>query len=275
MMFVNRKQCFSKEILMLRLAPILVVFFWSSCVLAEVIGQEISYQYGDTVMNGYLAYDDAIKGKRPGVVVVHEWWGHNAYVRQRADMLARLGYVALAVDMYGDGKTADHPEDAGKFAGAAKKDMNVAKERFQAALNLLNAQSSTDSSKTAAIGYCFGGGLVLEMARMGVDLDAVASFHGSLGTASPTQSVIKPRILVFNGGADPFVKPEQVAAFKKEMDAAGADYEFIEYPGVKHSFTNPDADEFGQKFNLPLQYDAAADKASWQAMLEMFDSTLK
>lgn len=260
---------------MLRLAPILVVFFWSSCVLAEVIGQEVSYQYGDTVMNGYLAHDDAIKGKRPGVVVVHEWWGHNAYARQRADMLARLGYIALAVDMYGDGKIADHPEDAGKFAGAVKKDMNVARDRFQAALNLLNAQSSVDSSKTAAIGYCFGGGLVLEMARMGVDLDAVASFHGSLGTASPAQSGIKPRILVFNGGADPFVKPEQVAAFKKEMDAADADYEFIEYPGAKHSFTNPDADKFGQKFNLPLQYDAAADKASWQAMLEMFESTLK
>ena len=255
---------------MLRLASILVVFFWSSCVLAEVIGQEVSYQRGDTVMKGYVAHDDAIKGKRPGVIVVHEWWGHNDYARQRADMLARLGYIALAVDMYGDGKIADHPEDAGKFAGAVKKDMNVAKERFQAALNLLNAQSSADSSKTAAIGYCFGGGLVLEMARMGVDLDAVASFHGSLGTASPAQSGIKPRILVFNGAADPFVKPEQVAAFKKEMDAADANYEFIEYPGVKHSFTNPDADKFGQKFNLPLQYDAAADKASWQAMLEMF-----
>ena len=260
---------------MLRLASILVVFFWSSCVLAEVIGQEVSYQRGDTVMKGYVAHDDAIKGKRPGVIVVHEWWGHNDYARQRADMLARLGYIALAVDMYGDGKIADHPEDAGKFAGAVKKDMNVAKERFQAALNLLNAQSSADSSKTAAIGYCFGGGLVLEMARMGVDLDAVASFHGSLGTASPAQSGIKPRILVFNGAADPFVKPEQVAAFKKEMDAADANYEFIEYPGVKHSFTNPDADKFGQKFNLPLQYDAAADKASWQAMLEMFESTLK
>jgi len=260
---------------MLRLASILVVFFWSSCVLAEVIGQEVSYQRGDTVMKGYVAHDDAIKGKRPGVIVVHEWWGHNDYARQRADMLARLGYIALAVDMYGDGKIANHPEDAGKFAGAVKKDMNVAKERFQAALNLLNAQSSADSSKTAAIGYCFGGGLVLEMARMGVDLDAVVSFHGSLGTASPAQSGIKPRILVFNGAADPFVKPEQVAAFKKEMDAADANYEFIEYPGVKHSFTNPDADKFGQKFNLPLQYDAAADKASWQAMLEMFESTLK
>ena len=260
---------------MLRLAPILVVFFWSSCALAEVIGQEVSYQYGGTVMNGYLSHDDAINGKRPGVIVVHEWWGHNAYARQRADMLARLGYIALAVDMYGDGKIADHPKDAGKFAGAVKKDMNVARERFQAALNLLNAQSLTDTSKTAAIGYCFGGGLVLEMARMGVDLDAVASFHGSLGTSSPAQSGIKPKILVFNGGADPFVKPEQVAAFKKEMDAADANYEFIEYPGARHSFTNPDADEFGQKFNLPLQYNAAADKASWQTTLEMFESTLR
>ena len=261
---------------MFRLASILIVFFWSSSALAAVIGEEVSYQHGDTVMKGYLAHDDAIKGKRPGVIVVHEWWGLNAYARQRADMLARLGYNALAVDMYGDGKTADHPEDAGKFAGAVKKDMAVARARFQAALDLLNAQSSADSTKNAAIGYCFGGGLALEMARMGVDLDAVASFHGSLGTANPAQKgSIKPKILVFNGGADPFVKPEQIAAFKKEMDAAGADYEFIEYPGVKHSFTNPDADKFGQKFNLPLQYDAAADKASWQTMLDMFDVVLR
>lgn len=261
---------------MFRLASILIVFFWSSSALAAVIGEEVSYQHGDTVMKGYLAHDDAIKGKRPGVIVVHEWWGLNAYARQRADMLARLGYNALAVDMYGDGKTADHPEDAGKFAGAVKKDMAVARARFQAALDLLNAQSSADSTKNAAIGYCFGGGLALEMARMGVDLDAVASFHGSLGTANPAQKdSVKPKILVFNGGADPFVKPEQIAAFKKEMDAAGADYEFIEYPGVKHSFTNPDADKFGQKFNLPLQYDAAADKASWQTMLDMFDVVLR
>ena len=261
---------------MFRLASILIVFFWSSSALAAVIGEEVSYQHGDTVMKGYLAHDDAIKGKRPGVIVVHEWWGLNAYARQRADMLARLGYNALAVDMYGDGKTADHPEDAGKFAGAVKKDMAVARARFQAALDLLNAQSSADSTKNAAIGYCFGGGLALEMARMGVDLDAVASFHGSLGTANPAQKGrVKPKILVFNGVADPFVKPEQIAAFKKEMDAAGADYEFIEYPGVKHSFTNPDADKFGQKFNLPLQYDAAADKASWQTMLDMFDVVLR
>jgi len=261
---------------MFRLASILIVFIWSSSALAVVIGEEVSYQHGDIVMKGYLAHDDAIKGKRPGVIVIHEWWGHNAYARQRADMLARLGYNALAVDMYGDGKTADHPEDAGKFAGAVKEDMAVARARFQAALDLLNAQSSTDSTKTAAIGYCFGGGLALEMARMGVDLDAVASFHGSLGTANPAQKgSVKPRILVFNGGADPFVKPEQIAAFKKEMNAAGADYEFIEYPGVKHSFTNPDADKFGQQFNLPLQYDAAADKASWQAMQDMFDAVLR
>ena len=261
---------------MFRLTSILIVFFWSSSALAAVIGEEVSYQHGDTVMKGYLAHDDAIAGKRPGVIVIHEWWGHNAYARQRADMLARLGYNALAVDMYGDGKTADHPEDAGKFAGAVKKDMAVAKARFQAALDLLNSQSSADSTKTAAIGYCFGGGLALEMARMGIDLDAVASFHGSLGTANPAQKgSVKPRILVFNGGADPFVKPEQIAAFKKEMNAAGADYEFIEYPGVKHSFTNPDADKFAQKFNLPLQYDAAADKASWQTMLDMFDAVLR
>lgn len=261
---------------MLRLASIVTLLIWSSCTLAEIVGEEVSYRHGDIEMKGYLAYDDAIEGKRPGVIVVHEWWGHNEYVRQRADMLARLGYSALAVDMYGDGKTADHPEDAGKFAGAVRKNMPVAQARFEAAVDLLNAHDTVDNDKTAAIGYCFGGGLVLEMARLGVDLDAVASFHGSLGTANPAAAGgVKPRIQVFNGGADPFVKPEQIAAFKQEMDAAGADYEFIEYPDVVHSFTNPDADAFGQRFGLPLRYDAAADEASWQAMLEMFESTLE
>ncbi len=261
---------------MFRLTAIFILIFWSSSASAEVVGKELTYRHGDVVMQGYLAYDDAIDGKRPGVLVVHEWWGLNTYARQRADMLARLGYTALAVDMYGDGKTADHPEDAGKFAAEVKQDMAVARARFRAALDLLQSQASVDRGKTAAIGYCFGGGLVLEMARTGVDLDVVASFHGGLVTANPAQKgAMKSRILVFNGAADPFVKPEQVVAFKQEMDAAGADYRFIDYPGVKHSFTNPDAGKFAQKFNLPLQYDAAADADSWQTMLDAFESAFR
>jgi dienelactone hydrolase len=240
--------------------------------LAEVVGKAVDYRAGDTVLKGYLAYDDKQQGKRPGVLVVHEWWGHNDYARQRARQLAELGYTALAVDMYGDGKQAAHPDDAGKFSGALKKNMPLAESRFKAAMALLQKEATVDGDKIAAIGYCFGGGIVLEMARRGLDLDAVASFHGSLGTSNPAQKgVIKAKILVANGADDPFVKPEQISAFKAEMDAAGVDYRFENYPGAKHSFTNPDADRFGQEFSLPLAYNATADSASWAAMQQLLN----
>ena len=234
---------------------------------AEVKAQPVEYRAGDTVLKGYLAYDDAIKGKRPGVLVVHEWWGLNDYARQRARQLAELGYTALAVDMYGDGKTAEHPDDAGKFATEARKNLDVAKVRFEAAEDLLKRQPTVDPDRMAAIGYCFGGGVVLEMARRGVDLDGVVSFHGSLGTPDPAQpGRVKARVLVLNGADDPMVTPEQVAAFKQEMDQAGASYALINYPDAKHSFTSPGADALGQKFNLPLAYNEEADKESWAEM---------
>jgi len=234
---------------------------------AAVVGKEVQYQAGDTTLKGYLAYDDGVAGIRPGVLVVHEWWGHNAYARKRADMLAKLGYTALAVDMYGDGKTADHPDDAGKFAAAVGKNLPLMKARFLAALEYLDDQPTVNPDKIAAIGYCFGGGVVLQMAREGVDLDGVASFHGSLGGGTaPPAGTVKARILVANGAADPFVSTAQITAFKAEMDAAGATYTFINYPGAKHSFTNPDADGFGRRFDMPLAYNADADAASWQAL---------
>lgn len=243
---------------------------------AAIKGKEVTYKQGDTVMKGYIAYDDSIKGKRPGVLVVHEWWGHNDYVRKRADMLAKLGYVALAVDMYGDGKTADHPKDAGAFAGQVRSNMPVAEARFKAALKLLENHPMTDKKKTAAIGYCFGGGIVLEMARRGVDLDGVVSFHGSLVTEHPAQKgAVKARVLVLNGQADPMVKAEHIEAFKKEMEAAGVNYEFINYPGVLHAFTNPDATELGKKFEIPIAYDAEADKDSWARMQSFFKAIFK
>jgi dienelactone hydrolase len=261
---------------MVRLLLIACLVVWSGLVSADIKGEVVTYQSGDTVMKGYLAYDAARSGKRPGVLVVHEWWGLNDYARKRAHMLAKLGYTALAVDMYGNGKTAGHPDDAGKFAGEVKKNMAVAEARFKAALELLKQQPTVDDSKIAAIGYCFGGGIVLEMARRGVDLDAVVSFHGSLGTASPAKrGDIKARILVANGADDPFTKPEQIEAFKKEMDAADADYKFINYPGARHAFTNPGADEYGKKFNLPMAYNQAADKASWKAMKQIFSEVFQ
>lgn len=246
---------------------ILVTFIISLPAMGAVQTKEVEYKADDTVMQGYLAYDDSIEGKRPGVLVVHEWWGHNAYARKRAEMLAELGYTALAVDMYGDGKTADHPEDAGKFSGELKKNMPAAVARFTAAMDLLKKDPTVLPDKIAAIGYCFGGGLVLELARAGIDLDGVVSFHGSLATSSPAKrGKVKAKVLVLHGEDDPFIKAEEIDAFKKEMKAAKVDYTFISYPGVVHSFTNPEADKFGAKFNLPLAYDKEADEKSWQAM---------
>ena len=218
-------------------------------------------------MKGYLAYDKDVKGKRPGVLVVPEWWGLNDYARRRAGMLAELGYTALAVDMYGEGKVVTTPDEAGKLSSEAMKNFDASKAGFMAALDFLKGQPTVDPSRIAAIGYCFGGGVVLNMARQGVDLKGVASFHGGLAAVKPVQpGSVRAKILVLNGGADKFITPEQIEAFKQEMKAAGADFQFISYPGALHSFTNPEATELGKKFNIPIAYNAQADKESWSEM---------
>jgi dienelactone hydrolase len=238
---------------------------FANAVQAAVQGKDVSYEANGKTLKGYIAYDDAIKGKRPGVLVVHEWWGQNEYARKRARMLAELGYTALAVDMYGDGKVVDNPDDAGKLSTEVSKDMPMAKARFEAGMQLLRKQETVDANEIAAFGYCFGGGVVLNMARMGEDLKGVASFHGGLGTDSPAQpGKIKARIISFSGDADPMIAADKVAGFKKEMESAGANYRVVTYSGAKHAFTNPDADELGKKFKLPIAYDAAADKDSWE-----------
>lgn len=237
---------------------------------SDVRGEELSYEIGGVNLTGFLAYDANQEGQRPGVLVVHEWWGHNDYARMRARMLAEMGYTALALDMYGDGKQADHPEDAQKFMNEVLSNMEAGQARFEAARALLEDHETTDASKTAAIGYCFGGGVVLHMARFGLDLDGVASFHGSLGTETPAAAgSVKSRILVLHGADDPFVAPDVVKAFEQEMADAGADMTFIAYPDTVHSFTNPGATEVGEKFELPLRYSETADKASW-AELDRF-----
>jgi len=254
----------------LRLIACAVVLCASSAG-AEIQTKELSYSAGDVQMKGFLAYDDATDNERPGVLVVHEWWGHNPYARKRARMLAELGYTALAVDMYGDGKLAEHPKDAGKFSSAVMGDMDSAKSRFLAAMALLQAHPTTDPERTAAIGYCFGGGVVLHMARLGVDLDGVVSFHGSLGTETPAKKGgVKPALLVCHGADDPFTPQEQIEALKKEMADAGANLTFIAYEGAVHSFTNPDADRFGKEFELPLAYHKVADETSWADMQKFF-----
>ena len=257
---------------------LIAVFLLGMTVLplqAAVVGKDVSYQAGDTVMKGYLAFDDAVAGKRPGILVVHEWWGHNAYARKRADMLAELGYTALAVDMYGDGKTADHPDNAGKFATAVRQDQDKLQARFNAARDYLNNHETVDPERNAAIGYCFGGSVVLSMARSGADLDGVVSFHGSLGGLPPIADKVTTRVLVANGAEDPFVTRDSIDIFKEDMETAGVDFEFIDYPGAKHSFTSPEANTYGEKFGLPLEYNAEADKASWEKMQQFLDSLYK
>lgn len=237
-------------------------------------GEEVVYQAGEVSLKGYLAYDTAQKVKRPGILVVHEWWGHNDYARDRARELARMGYTALAVDMYGDGKRAEHPEDAKKFSGAVMGNLATATQRFAAAQTLLQQHGTTDPEKISAIGYCFGGGVVLQMARLGLDLDGVASFHGMLGTkAAAKKDRVKARVLVMHGEADPFVPAKQVDDFKQEMQAAGVSLRFVSYPGAKHAFTVPGVDAKGEKFKLPLAYDQAAAEDSWK-QLKQFLSEL-
>jgi len=240
-------------------------------VQAGIKNEEVTYTANGVTMKGHLAYDDAKKGRRPGVLVVHEWWGHNEYARKRARMLAEMGYIALAVDMYGDGKQAAHPDDAGKFAGAVMQNMEGAKARFMAALDLLKKNPHTDPKRIAAIGYCFGGAVVLHMARFSVDLKGVVSFHGNYATQTPAQmGKVKAKVLVCHGGDDQFITQEQIDALKKEMADAKVDFQFVSYPGAKHSFTNPDADNYAKQFGMPIAYNADADKKSWAEMQAFF-----
>jgi dienelactone hydrolase len=245
-----------------------VLLALSPGVFAAVQTKSVDYKQGDTELQGFIAWNDAQTERRPGVLVVHEWWGHNEHARNQAKRLAEAGYVAFALDMYGKGKVATHPKDAEAFMKEATRDPEVAAARFNTALELLRKDPHVDRNQIAAIGYCFGGGVVLNMARSGADLAAVVSFHGALATNTPAQKgKVKARVLVLTGADDPMNPPELVESFKKEMEAAGARYQVISYPGVKHSFTNPDAGKAGMD---ALAYDAEADKKSWQEMLKLF-----
>ncbi|MCK5574044.1 MAG: dienelactone hydrolase family protein [Bacteroidetes bacterium] len=234
---------------------------------AQIVEKEIAYSADGTSLKGFIAYDASVSGKRPGILVVHEWWGHNAYARKRARMLAELGYTALAVDMYGDGKQADHPDNAMQFATEVMQNLETARLRFLAALELLKEHETTDPEKIAAIGYCFGGGVVLHAARMGVDIDGVVSFHGGLATEHPAQrGTVIASILVCHGEDDTFVTADQMEAFRREMTDASVDFTIITYPGARHSFTNPDADSYAEKFGMRIAYNKQADEKSWANM---------
>ncbi len=242
---------------------------------AAVKTREITYEQGGTPLKGFLAYDDAVKGKRPGVLVIHEWWGLNGYAREQARRLAQAGYVAFAADMYGNGKVADqkHPADAQAFVAEATKDPAVVAARFDAALAVLDKQPQVDASRVAAIGYCFGGGVALQMARAGAPLAAVATFHAAIPPPAPVEKgTVKPQILIQTGGADPMVPVANVEKFADELKSAGAKVDVVVYPNARHSFTVPDADKAGME---GLRYDPAAAKQSWKRMIEFFRHVLK
>ncbi|WP_103665997.1 dienelactone hydrolase family protein [Gracilimonas amylolytica] len=241
----------------------------------SVVGQEISYEMDGLTMNGYIAQDENDFSKRPGMLVVHEWWGHDEHARNSAEKLAELGYVALAVDMYGNGKQADHPEDAMQFSGEVMGNFENAQARFNAALETLKDQDNVDPEKIGAIGYCFGGSVVLAMAHSGADLDGVAAFHAGLQLPVMPEDSIDTRILILNGSADPMVTEEHVSTLTGAYESISADYQYISYEGAQHAFTNPGADSLGQKFELPLAYDAEADSLSWEEMKTFFNETFE
>jgi dienelactone hydrolase len=237
--------------------------------VADIHTETVDYTAAGTALKGFLAYDDASTAERPGVLVVHEWWGLNDYARARAEKLAASGFVAFALDMYGGGKNTAHPKEADLWSKAVQEQQEVAKARFQAAYDLLAANSRVAPGKIAAIGYCFGGAVVLTMAAAGADLDGVVSYHGALPTEPVAAgTTVKAKILAYQGAADPFVTAEQTATFQHNLEAAGAEWEFVLFGGAKHSFTNPGVDQFG----VPgLAYDAEADRRSWQGTMGFFD----
>ncbi|MFZ0789568.1 MAG: dienelactone hydrolase family protein [Chromatiaceae bacterium] len=244
----------------------------STAALAEVKTEAVQYQDGDQVLNGFIAYDDAVTDKRPGVLVVHEWWGLNDYAKRRAEMLAELGYVAFAADMYGDNKVTRHAADAKGWMMQVTENQEAWQKRAMAGLEALKASDKVDPERLAAIGYCFGGATVMQLAYAGADLDGVASFHGSLPPATPEQQeAIKASVLVAHGDKDPMVPPERVAAFRQALDAAGTDWEMAIYAGAKHGFTNPGAGDYGID---GIAYDPKADARSWALMRDFLSEVL-
>jgi dienelactone hydrolase len=245
-----------------------VTAFAAAAVKTEVV----EYKDGDTVLEGFLAYDDAKTGARPGVLVIHDWTGVQDYAKRRATMLAELGYVAFAADIYGKGIRPTAQADCAKEAGKYKGNLPLLRKRVTLGYDQLLKRKEVDAQKTAAIGYCFGGTSVLELARSGSPVAGVVSFHGGLVTTLPAEpGAVKAKLLVCQGADDPFVKPPEQAAFKEEMAKAKADLEFISYPDAVHSFTKPEA---GNDKASGQAYNEAADKKSWADMKAFFKKVL-
>jgi dienelactone hydrolase len=234
--------------------------------------ETVEYRQGDAVLEGYLVYEDSYRGPRPGVLVVHEWWGLQPFEKERADRLARLGYVAFAADIYGKGVQAKDREEAARLSNIYKSDRKLMGVRAAAGLEVLKSQGLVDPARLAAIGYCFGGTVALELARSGAKLAGVVTFHGGLDTPNPADARnIHGKVLVLHGADDPFVPPEQVAAFQREMKDGGVDWQMVFYGGAVHRFTNPDA---GADKASGAAYSEKADRRSWQAMKDFLEEVL-
>jgi dienelactone hydrolase len=234
----------------------------------------VTYTIDSLNLNNYVAYDENVEGKRPAVLVIHEWWGLNDYAKRRAKMLAEMGYIAMAVDMYGNGRMGNDPGAAQNLAMPYYQHPDMAKKIFDRAVEELKKNPNVDQTKMAGIGYCFGGGMLLNFVRMGEPLNGIVSFHGSLLGTPANKDLTKAEILICHGEADDFVNAE-VAPFKKQMDSIGKSYTFKSYPGATHAFTNPAATETGKKFKMPIEYNAAADSASWKDMKDFFGKIFK
>jgi len=269
--YIKQKQAMKKYI-----HSILTLLFMASLSTLDaqhassVKGEEVTYNDGSNTLKGYVAYDEKQQGKRPAILVVPEWWGNNDYNRMRAKMLAELGYIAIAVDMYGDGKIAANPTDAQAYATPFYKDPQLGKSRIEAAIKKIISYPQADASKLAAIGYCFGGSMVLNAAKMGLDFKGVVSFHGGLAGVPATPGTTKAKILVCHGGADKFISDAELKSFKDNLDAVKAPCIFKVYEGATHAFSNPVATATGKKFSMPIEYNEAADKQSWTDMKDFF-----
>jgi dienelactone hydrolase len=252
--------------------PAMALCLWATTVNAELRSQAVEYRQGDATLDGYLVYEDSYHGTRPGVLVFHEWTGLQPFEKERADRLARLGYVAFAADVYGKSVRAKDREEAARLANIYKSDRKLMRARAVAALDVLKSQERVDATRIAAIGYCFGGTVALELARSGADIKGVVTFHGGLGTPTPADARhIKAKILALHGADDPSVPPEQVAAFQREMREGGVDWEMVFYGGAVHRFTNPSA---GTDKASGAAYDEKADRRSWQAMKDFLKEVL-
>jgi dienelactone hydrolase len=243
--------------------------------VSNIKEENITYIANGVTLHGYVAYDENIKGKRPGILVVHEWWGLNDYSKMRAKQLAQLGYIAIAVDMFGEGKNAANPKEAMDLSMPLYKDPQLANSRLDAALNKIKEYPQTDANNIAAIGYCFGGAMVLNAAKLGANFKGVVSFHGGLVGVPANSSLLKAKILVCHGANDKFVPQKDVDLFKHQLDSIKANYTFKIYANATHAFTNPNSTKAGKEFNLPIEYNEEADKNSWNDMKIFFNELFK